>query len=280
MTSTVDRPSRSHQSAPSTGGAGSADWVDRLARFGLVGKGVLHAVIGLLAFQLARTGSSSTEASASGAIQWIADLPLGVPALWAMGFSLLALAVWRAITTFTGDPAEDDDGAYRLVWAAKAIVYGGLAAVALRGALDGGSPSGSSDNSQAQSATSTVFDWPMGRWIVVLAGLAIIGAAIYHVFTHALGADFADRLRVSDDSPAVTLGRVGYGLRAVAYALVGGLLVQAGLAGEEKRAEGLSGALDRLADEPWGTALLIAVAIGFVAYGVYCFAESKLRVST
>ena len=120
MTSTVDRPSRTRQSAPSTGGAGSADWVDRLARFGLIGKGVLHAVIGLLAFQLARTGSSSTEASASGAIQWIADLPLGVPALWAMGFSLLALAVWRAITTFTGDPAEDDDGAYRLVWAAKA----------------------------------------------------------------------------------------------------------------------------------------------------------------
>ena len=275
MTSTISRPS-----APSLGGAGSADWVDRLARFGLIGKGVLHGVIGLLALQLARNGSSSTEASASGAMQWIADLPAGVPALWVMGFSLLALAVWRAITTFTGDPAEDDDGAHRLVWAAKAIVYGALAAAALRGALDGGSPSGSSDNQQASSAASTVFDWPMGRWIVVLAGLAIIGAAIYHVFTHALGADFADRLSVSDDSPAVTFGRIGYGLRALAYGLVGGLLVQAGLAGEEQRAKGLSGSLDSVADEPWGTALLFAVAVGFAAYGVYCFAESKLRVST
>ena len=40
----------------------------RLARFGLLGKGVLHAVIGLLALEIAINGGSSSEASASGAI--------------------------------------------------------------------------------------------------------------------------------------------------------------------------------------------------------------------
>lgn len=265
-----------HRSAPPSGGA---DWSDRLARFGLLGKGVLHVVIGLLALQIARTGSSSSEASSSGALRYIADLPFGTVALWVTGLSLLALAAWRAITTFTGDPVEDDDGWYRGVWAAKALFYGALAVAFLRGAMDGGSSGSGSDDQQASSATSTVFDWPLGRWIVVAAGLAVIGIAVRLIVEHAVHREFADRLRVSRDHPAVTLGRVGYGLRSLAYVLVGALLVQAGLAGEQDRAKGLSGALQSTADEPWGTALLFAVAVGFVAYGAYCFGEAKLRRS-
>jgi hypothetical protein len=267
----------SRSTAPSSG---AVDWSDRLARFGLLGKGVLHAVIGLLALEIALNGSSSSEASTTGAMRWIADRPFGVAALWVVGFSLLALAAWRAITTFVGDPVEDDDGAYRLVWAAKAVVYAGFALAFLRAALDGGSSdSGTSDDEQASEAASTVFDWPMGRWIVVAAGLAVIGVAVYLVVHHTINKAFADRLHVSGDSKAVTLGRVGYGLRSVAYALVGVLLVQAGFAGEEQRAEGLSGTLETAADAAWGTALLLAVAVGFLAYGAYCVAEAKLRRS-
>ena len=263
----------------STSPAGDVDWSDRLARFGLLGKGVVHVVIGLLALQIARTGSSSSDASSSGALRYIADLPFGTLALWVTGFSLLALAAWRAITTVTGDPVEDDDGWYRAVWAIKAVFYGGLGIAFLKGAADGGSSGGSSDEDRAAQATGTVFDWPMGRWIVVLAGLAIIGLAIHLIVEHAVHQEFVGRLRVSQGSTAVTLGRVGYGLRSLAYVLVGAILVQAGLAGEEQRAKGLSGALQSTADATWGTVLLFAVAAGFVAYGVYCFAEAKLRRS-
>lgn len=270
--------SPTHTSASPSGGADDT-WVERLARFGLLGKGVLHVVIGLLALQIARSGSSSSEASTGGALRYIADLPLGTLALWATGLSLLALAAWRAITTVTGDPVEDDDGWYRGVWAAKALVYGALALASLKAALDGGSSGSSSDEDRASKATSTVFDWPLGRWIVVAAGLAIIGIAIHLIVKHAVHQEFVDRLRVSQDSAAGTLGRVGYGLRSLAYVLVGALLVQAGLAGEEQRAKGLGGALQSAADETWGTVLLFAVAVGFLAYGAYCFAEAKLRRS-
>ena len=272
MTATSTRTS-----APSSGGA---DWSDRLARFGLLGKGVLHAVIGLLAIEIALNGAKSGEASTTGAMKWIADRPFGLFALWAVGLSLLALAAWRAITTVVGDPVEDDDGAYRLVWAAKALVYGAFAVTFLRAALDGGtSGNGRSDDKQASEATSTVFDLPLGRWIVVAVGIGIIGLAIYLVVHHTIEKSFVKRLSVSEDSPAVTLGRVGYGLRSVAYALAGFLLVQAGLAGEEQRAKGLSGTLETAAEAAWGTALLLAIGAGFVAYGIYCFAEAKLRRS-
>lgn len=264
-------------SASSSGGAGDT-WTTRLARFGLLGKGVVHVVIGLLALQIARTGSSSSEVSTAGTLDYIRDLPLGGVALWIMGFSLLALALWRAITTVQGDPVEDDDGWYRAVWAVKAVVYGGLALAFVKAAADGGPSGSSSDEARAAQATSTVFDWPLGRWIVVVAGLAIIGLGIHLIVKHAVHEEFVDRLQVAQGG-AVTLGRLGYGLRSLAYVLVGSLLVQAGFAGEEQQAKGLSGALQSAADETWGRLLLFAVALGFIAHGAYCFAEAKLRRS-
>lgn len=256
-----------------------ADWSDRLARFGLVGKGVLHVVVGLLALEMALNGASSQEASASGAAAWIADRPFGTVALWVVAASLLALAVWRAGTALHGDPVEDDDTAHRVAWGVKAVLYLGFALTFAAAARSGGS-SGSSGQSRTQSSTSTVFDWPMGRWLVVAAGLAVIAYGGYLILHHAVQASFADRLTCPEGSAVVRLGRVGYGLRSLAYAVVGGLLVSAGLSGEEERAEGLSGALQRTAESGWGRALLLAIAIGFLAYGAYCVAEAKYRRAT
>lgn len=274
MTATARR----RPTAVRTGGPGSPDWVEPLARFGLIGKGILHAVIGLLALEVALNGSSSSEASTSGALQWIADRPFGVAALWVVGLSLLALAAWRAVTAVTGDPVEESDAAHRAAWAFKALFYGSLALASLRAALDGGSSGSSgSGGDGASSATNTVFDWPMGRWIVVAAGLGIVALGVYLVVKHAVHAEFAQRLRVSGGSTPVVLGRVGYGLRSLAYLLVGFFLAQAGLAGQEDREQGLAGALERVADASWGAVLLLAVAVGFLAYGAYCLVESRLR---
>lgn len=257
-----------------------ADWTDRLARFGLVGKGIFHAVFGLLAFGLAARGAAAEEASASGVADWIADLPLGVPALWVMAVSLLALAVWRGRTAISGDPVEEDDGFHRASRAVKAAIYAGFAVTFAGAATAGGSSSESSGGDRTQETTSTVFDWPAGRWLVVAAGLAVIGYAGYLVVHHAVQRSFAERLTCAADSTVVTLGRVGYGLRSLAYALVGVLLVQAGLSGQEERARGLTGALDEVAGAAWGRLLLVAVGIGFLAYGAYCVAEARFRRAT
>lgn len=256
------------------------DWPDRLARFGLVGKGILHAVLGLLALEMALNGAASEEASASGAAAWIADRPFGTPALWVVAASLLALAVWRAGTAVDGDPVEGDDGVHRAAWAVQGLVYLGFALTFAAAARSGGADGGSSGPSRTQRSTSTVFDWPLGRWLVVAAGLAVVGFALYLVVRHAANASFAERLSCPEDSTVVTLGRVGYGLRSLAYVLVGGLLASAGLSGEEERAEGLSGALQRTAEAGWGRVLLFAVAVGFLAYGAYCMAEARYRRAT
>lgn len=255
------------------------DWRDPLARFGLVGKGVLHVVIGLSVWGLATGTGSGSEASSSGAVRWIADQPYGTLALWVLAASLMALSGWRAVETFAGDPVDDDDPIHRAGFAVKAVVYGGLAVLCLTTALSDPSSGDSSrgGGGTEQQASQTVFDLPMGRWLVFLVGAGIMALSIHLAMIHTLDGRFLQRLRVGEGSAAARLGRVGYGLRSVAYLFVGFFFAHAGLTHQPDEADGLSGSLRRVAEEPWGTVVLYASAVGFLTYGAYCFAESRLR---
>ena len=44
---------------------------------------------------------------------------------------------------------------------------------------------------------------------------------------------------------------------------------------QSSQADGLDGALKSLRDEPFGPALLTVVAVGLVAFGLYCFARAR-----
>lgn len=267
---------RSAESRPSLT---DRDWRDPLARFGLVGKGILHLVIGLSIWRLAAGSANGDEASSSGAVRWIADQPYGTLAVWVLAASLAALAVWRGIEVFAGDPVAEDDALHRIGFAGKAVVYAGLAVVCVTTALSDGSGSGSSGGGGGGSdqAADTVFDLPMGRWLVFAVGVVIMGVAVHLAMVHTVDGRFVQRLRVGEDSLAAKFGRVGYGLRSVAYIFVGFFFAQAGLTYDREEAQGLSGSLRRVAEESWGSWVLYASAVGFFAYGVYCFFESKLR---
>lgn len=263
------------------------DWRDKLARFGLIGKGILHLAIGILALQLVLGSKQTTEAvSQSGAIDWIGELPAGTVLLWLLGFSLLSLAAWRTVTLFAGDPVDDDDAPHRISYGVKAVVYGGLGLAAVNAAMSGGSSSGGSGGAGSsggsggtEQAAGTIAGLPGGRFILFAIGLGIIGFAGYLAYEHAVKAEFTRRLDVGEGDTAATFGKVGYGFRSLAYALIGVLFVQAGLTGQEDRAKGLAGALTEAADATWGTPFLLAVALGFVSYGIYCFFESKHRLT-
>lgn len=71
------------------------------------------------------------------------------------------------------------------------------------------------------------------------------------------------------------LGRIGLVAKGVSYALVGvlALALAAGLGG---RAAGRQGALEALAGEGWGKALILALALGFGAYALWRLAQGIL----
>jgi hypothetical protein len=91
-------------------------------------------------------------------------------------------------------------------------------------------------------------------------------------------ADFSTYIGNPEAKPWVMLlGRVGFASRGVAFLLVGGFLLLAGLHSNPEEAEGLGGALRRLQEFPYGWLLLSMTAVGLIAYGLFAFAEAFYR---
>ena len=72
------------------------------------------------------------------------------------------------------------------------------------------------------------------------------------------------------------LGQVGYIPKGVALGVVGGLLSYATLTADRQK-QGLDGALQTILAQPFGKFLLTAVALGFVAFGLFAILQSRYR---
>ena len=71
------------------------------------------------------------------------------------------------------------------------------------------------------------------------------------------------------------LGTVGYCAKGVALAVIGGLFGYAAISYDPEKAGGLDAALGTIREQPFGTVLLIVMALGFAAFGVYCFVWAR-----
>jgi hypothetical protein len=76
--------------------AQTVPWVEKLARFGYAAKGVVYAVIGILALQLA-LGQGGEATGPEGALSTIGQQPFGRALLAIMAAGLLAYALWRLV---------------------------------------------------------------------------------------------------------------------------------------------------------------------------------------
>lgn len=269
-------------------GRSTTQWRDPVARIGLATKGALYLVLGVLAIQFATGDTSSDQVSQTGAIERVAEQPMGRFLLVVLTIGLFCLAVWHVIQAFTGDPVEGDDASDKAKYAIKAVIYGVLTVTAAKITIDNwsgegtsGAASGSGDQ-QSQQATSTLFDLPGGMLLVVLLGLVLIGVAIYQFVVYVVGAEHMDRIDASGRTADVlrTFGRVGYAARAIVVAICGVFFLVAAVQHDPNESKGISGALAELAERNWGRALLWLVAIGFVLFGLFCLAEAKLRRAT
>ena len=73
------------------------------------------------------------------------------------------------------------------------------------------------------------------------------------------------------------LGQIGYIAEGLAISIVGGLLTYATLTFDRQMAQGLDGALQTILAQPFGKFLLTAVALGFVAFGLFAIIQSRYR---
>jgi len=80
----------------------------------------------------------------------------------------------------------------------------------------------------------------------------------------------------ADRRPSGALaGVLGFTAKGAAYAVVGILVVAAAVTYDLSKSRGLDMALRTVAAQPYGRALLLAVAAGVAAYGFFAFAEAR-----
>lgn len=261
--------------------AGNSDALEHLARVGLVAYGVVHLLVAWLAVQLA-WGGGGQSADQSGAMATLARQPLGRPLLWVVAVGLLALAVWQAAEVLRQRRGWSAAGRQRaravrrtVKSVAKAAVYIGLAFLALRFALGGGS----SSSQKQQKETAGVLALPGGRIWVLLAAAVLAGAGAVHVYK-GLRKTFLEQIDLAD-APAgarrlvTRLGQVGFPGKGVALLLVGGLLGYAAITFDPSKARGLDGAMRTILSAPFGEVLLTLVAVGIAAFGAFCLARAR-----
>jgi Domain of Unknown Function (DUF1206) len=252
--------------------------VQMLGRVGLAGYGVVNLLLAWLAVQVA-FGASENEAEAGkgGALQRIAEEPWGKGLLWVIGISLFALALWQLSEAIWGRKAHG--GAIKKVaHVAEALAFGVLGFSAVR--IAAGNSKGGSNEQQA-GFTAKVLDAPGGPILVVVVGLVVLGAAGY-LMVKGIKKKFLKDLDLATASPTTRrtterLGQAGYTAVGVGYAIVGVLIILAAIKHDPDKATGLDTALATLAQQPYGTILLVIVAIGLAAYGVYCFLDARFR---
>lgn len=244
-----------------------ADWEQPLARVGLVAKGVVYGIVGVLALKLA-LGDGGAATSNQGALQHLAGTTFGSILLVLLAIGLAAYAAWRAVQAVRGDEWPD-----RVVNAARFVVYAGLTYTAVR-ILTGSEPK-QSQNGEAHRATAAVLSWPAGPELVGLAGAVLIGVGLYQL--HAgVSRRFEKKWRRRTTTGTIT-GVAGHVARFVVFGLMGVFAIRAAVDYEPKDAIGLDGALQKVAHASYGPYLLGVTAASLVAYGVFCLFDARYR---
>jgi Domain of Unknown Function (DUF1206) len=248
-----------------------------LARAGFVARGLVYAIIGILAFRLA-IGSGGKLTNQQGAFHTVAHQRFGGFLLAIVAVGLGGYCLWRLFRAALGHGPEGADGTFdRVAGFASGIVYGALCFGAVS-ILLGARGSGVGN---AKKTTAGVFGWPGGTWIVGIAGIVMIGVALYQGY-RGITQSFLDDSKTEEMGPATKrwiglIGTVGHLARMAVFGLVGTFLIKAAIDFRARTAVGLSGALAKLLHHTYGTYTLGLVAAGLVAFALYSLSDARYR---
>lgn len=267
-----------HRSGVSGGEASS--WLVGFGRFGFAAKGAVYTLIGILAIQTA-IGAGGDTTGSTGALAHIAGAPFGRVILLAVGAGIVGYALWRFLQAFldTDNKGTDAKGlVVRTGYFIIALIHVGLAISAF--ALVAGSGGGGEGDS-TQAWTARLMAQPFGRWLVGIVGAIVLAYGGVN-FVRSYKRKFLKKLKLDEMSEreetwTTRLGCLGYAARGVVFAIVGVFLIVAAIRVDPDKARGLDGALQTLAEQPWGWVVLAAVAIGLAAYGLFMFIEARYR---
>lgn len=263
------------------GAARHNEVVRAAGRIGVVCYGLVHVLVAWLAAQVA-AGDSGQRADQRGAVTELAASPVGPVLLWLLAAGLVLFGLWQLLVAAVGYQwvrPERKRLARRVGSAARGVVGLAIAGYAVAVVTGSGSKSGSGSGEHA--LTARLLAAPAGRLLVGAVAVAVLVVAVVTA-RKGLTRSYRDDLDVAALpsglrralDPVAIAAWCG---KALAYAVVGVLFGIAAVRSDPNRSGGLDQALHTLAGTAWGTVLLVLIALGFLAFGGYCFLSARAQ---
>ena len=247
-----------------------------LARAGLIARGIIWILVGLLA-ALVAFGQAHQEADQQGALQLLARQPLGSVLLWVLGIGFVCYALWCLSQAAFGVAGEGSGAGPRLKALARAVIYSFFAYLTFK-VISGAH---GSQSHRQQDVTSKAMQHPAGRWLVGIVGLIVVIVGVV-LIAQGIRRTFLKYLRTGEMSPGTRrvverLGMIGTIARGAVVALVGVLVIEAAVTHKASKSGGIDKALLTLRNQPLGEILVLVAALGLIIFGIYGLCEARWR---
>ncbi|HEX7263235.1 MAG TPA: DUF1206 domain-containing protein [Candidatus Dormibacteraeota bacterium] len=246
-----------------------------LERLGLLVRGILYTLVGVVA--IAAMIGASESVDLQGSLTLVLGNSYKVPIAIFAAAGLLGYSLWGIVRAFA-DPLERGGNWHGIIsrigflW--SALAYAGLALFAIQYAIGTASGHGSSG---LPFGINKVLGPQLTPWVLPLFGGVVLVTGVGQ-FMDAWFAPFRSDFLPQEKSPRlwrlwVLAGRIGLFGRGVVFTLIGILMVLGGINGDLRYDYGLTRAFAVLLGLPAGAVALTLVAIGFIALGLHSAAS-------
>lgn len=261
-------------------------WITRLAKFGLIAKGIVYLLSGALALlgALSIGNHPGKSADKSGVFSFIYEQPMGGALLAAIAVGLLCYAAWRLIQGIkdTEQKGNSFKGlAKRGSYIFRGLLYCSIALYAGKLLLHHASK-GSDSN---EKLAGELIDKPFGQVMMgIIAGVMFISGVVqlYNAFSGKYK-KYVEKAQYKSNiaSMLVKTGRLGYTARGIVWFIIGWLFLKAAIKSSPDQAGGSGDVFQWLQSWDHGDVLLAIVAAGLVCYGIFMFLRAKYqRITT
>ncbi|MCI0508646.1 uncharacterized protein DUF1206 [Chromohalobacter marismortui] len=249
------------------------------ASAGYIAKGIIYITIGWLSL-LTTLGLGGQYAGTEEVIRTIALWPFGTLLIILLGVGLVAYVLWRLAQAWWDLEHKGNHWTgrlQRLGFAISGILYTALAwqcVTLITHSLAGG-------GSSASPHSLALLDYPGGLVVLFGIGSIFIGVGL-HQLQRAWNRQYRRNwhMQAMPNGPLPILegiARLGLAARGLVFGIIGTSLCVAAIDVEPEKIRRLGGALNTLAEQPYGRWLLGGVSLGLMAYGLYCFINAGYR---
>ena len=259
-------------------------WIKNVARVGLIAKGFVYVLLGVLAFMAAFEigGHSGSKTTKSGVFDFIKDWPAGNWLLSFLAVGLICYSVWRAIQgfiTIKQDETKKKDErlekmkGFRYLFSSMTYLF--IAFTAIKIVLEGSKKNGDKN----QDMAAQLMDMSFGQWLLGILALIMFGNGIYQAW-YGLSEKYKKHVeklkyRSGINSLLLHAGKVGYLSRAAVWFMISYLLMRAAIHAKSSEAGDTGKAFQFIENSPFGSYLLGAIGFGLVLYGGFNFIRAR-----